>query len=133
MDPVSTRDIEELTEIANRMPGKQGNELLSLIASWSTCARKSPRQQYDEHVRFSSENGKHAGTAKDLSTSGIFIEGTENFAVGEQVSVMLSSPSSSFPVNITGTVVRHTDFGIGIRFNYESIEDRELIDSLICS
>jgi len=131
MESISSRDIEALSEIANRLPGKQGNELLSLIASWSICGRKYPRQQYGEPIRFSSEKGKHAGKAIDLSTSGIFIEGPETLEVGEQVGVFLSSPSSFLPVNITGTVVRHTERGIGIRFNYENVEDRDLIDSLM--
>jgi len=131
MEPVSPQDLDAITAIANRIPGKQGNELLALIASWNKCARAAPRQIYDEHVRFSSDNGKHAGKAKDLSTSGIFIEGSESFAVGEQVGIVLSAPSSAMPVTINGTVVRHSQNGIGIRFNYESTEDRDLIDALV--
>ncbi len=131
MDSISKQDIELLTNIACRLPGKQGNALLGLIDSWAKNARKSPRSQYNEHIRFSSDDKSHAGHAKDLSTAGIFIEGKDNFSIGDQVKIMLDSSTSPLPVEINGTVVRHTSHGVGIRFNYENSEDRNLIDDLI--
>lgn len=133
MEAISTQDIELLTEIANRLPGKQGNQLLGLIDSWAKNARKSPRSQYNEHVRFSSDGKSHGGKAKDLSTAGIFIEGKDSFTIGDQVKIMLNVSLSPAPAEISGTVVRHTTDGVGIRFNYENSEDKDLIDDLIQS
>ncbi|GAV20523.1 PilZ domain protein [Mariprofundus micogutta] len=133
MEAVSTQDIEALTEIANRLPGTQSNELLELIESWSRCSRRSPRTQYNEQVSFKSEDKQHFGKAKDLSTAGIFIEGPDRFEIGDQVRITLDVSISSDLVDLGGTVVRHTESGIGIRFNYESPQDKDLIDALIGS
>lgn len=131
MESVSQQDIELLTEIANRLPGKQANALLEMIDSWEKNVRQSPRRQFHEHIHFSSDGKSHAGHAKNLSTAGIFIEGNDSFTIGDQVSIMLDIATSSSPVEISGTVVRHTGLGIGIRFNYENSADKNLIDDFI--
>jgi len=131
MESISQQDIELLTEIAYRLPGEQANALLELIDSWAKNARQSPRRQFHEHIHFSSDGKSHAGHAKDLSTAGIFIEGKDSFAIGDQVKIKLDIATSPTPVEIRGTVVRHTGLGIGIRFNYENSADKNLIDDFI--
>ncbi len=131
MGTISKQDIELLTEIATRLPGKQGNELFELLDAWNKNARKSPRTQFNEHIRFSADGKSHRGHAKDLSTAGIFIEGKDSFSIGDQVKIMLNVSISPDPVEISGTVVRHSSQGVGIRFNYENSGDKDLIDELI--
>ena len=104
---------------------------MELIDSWEKNGRQSPRRQFHEHIHFSSDGKSHAGHAKDLSTAGIFIEGKDSFTIGDQVNIMLNIATSPTPVEISGTVVRHTGLGIGIRFNYENSTDKNLIDDLI--
>jgi len=131
MDALSSEDIELLTGIANRLPGKQSTELLELVQSWSRCARRSPRTRFNESINFKSDDRQHYGKAKDLSTAGIFIEGPDKFETGDQVRITLDISLSPTLVELGGTVVRHTSDGIGIRFNYETPEDKDLIDELI--
>ncbi len=133
MEAVPAQDIEALTEIAHRLSGKQSLELLNLIEAWSRCSRRSPRTQYNEQICFKSDDRQHYGKAKDLSTSGIFIEGPDTFETGGQVRITLDISISPTLVELGGTVVRHTTHGIGIRFNYETPEDKDLIDALISS
>ena len=131
MSGVKSSDIEQLTRIANRLPKKQGDELIALIGSWQECARASRRQNFSQPVQFKSNGKVHAGNAKDLSTSGIFIEAEDCFEVGEQVTITFNgNPLSNA---LSGTVVRHSSNGVGIRFNYEHPEEMNLIDELIGS
>ena len=68
---------------------------------------------------------------KNISLSGVFIETSESFAEGEEVSLTLSFGHHSKPFRITGEIVRLITEGIGVKFKIKSQIQVELIQNIL--
>ncbi len=128
---VSGKEIEELTCIANRLPEQQGQELLALISTWSKESRSARRVRYIEGVKFSSGRGLYLGKARDISTSGIFIETDAALEADQHVHMHLKLSFSPAPIEISGTVARQSPDGIAVIFNHENAMYKDLIEAIL--
>jgi len=131
MGKTDTNIIEELTSLAERLPEEKERQLLSLIASWREDVRRSPRESYNELLKFSSSKGAHYGHARDISGTGVFVETLADFELGEQVSLELTFISAPNPVRLTGEVVRKEEDGVGLRFDQQSQDQVAKLDDII--
>lgn len=117
MKAVDKKIVQRIEQIAEELPEERRRELLGLISGWHKDARQGKREQYTELVKFSSEHGVHYGHVRDINVGGCFIKCSGVFQPGERVQFALTFISSPNPVKLTGTVVRQTARGIGIRFD----------------
>jgi len=131
MDSVSEQNMIKLADIANELPEKKRQDLLALLASWKKDVRQSAREPYTELLNFKSKNGSHYGHARDVSSSGVFIETPAEFEIGESVKLVLTFISAPNPVKLTGIVVRIADNGIGLHFDSVSQSQVREMNSII--
>ncbi len=131
MKPVSEEIIEKLAGIAQQLPDKKKRQLLDLLASWTPDVRQAPRESYTELLNFESNKGSHYGHARDVSSTGVFIETPADFELGESVNLFLTFISAPNPINLTGSVVRKIENGIGIQFDEGSQSQVQEMDSII--
>lgn len=130
MKHIDKNIIRRIELLAEELPQKQKQELLDLTTGWRKNTRQTKREPYTELVKFDSEHGVHYGHVKDINTGGCFIECRGIFQPGEQVKFVLTFISSPNPVRLSGTVVRTTAKGIGVRFDeacLKRVRDLELI------
>jgi len=131
MESVSEQTIEQLASIAQQLSGEKKQQLLDLLSSWQADVRQAPREPYTELLNFKSKNGSHYGHAKDVSSTGVFIETPGDFEIGESVKLVLTFISAPNPVKLTGVVVRKTADGIGLSFDAVSQSQVKEMDSII--
>jgi len=125
--------IEKISEIAEELPELQRKQILELIASWSGDGRQATREPYSETLSISSGSGSYLGHAIDVSSTGLFIETTDDFEIGDKVKMMLTFISAPNPLRLCGSVVRKTPNGIGVRFDERSQSQVSEMDSIIAN
>ena len=131
MEAVDNDIIDQIADIADQLPKEQRRQLLELISTWQTNTRYAPREAYYEMLSFTSARGEHAGHARDVSTTGLFIDTTEDFEIGDKVKLHLTFISAPNPLRITGSVVRKATDGIGVRFDMRSKSHVKEMESII--
>lgn len=74
------------------------------------------------------------GSAKDyirnISAGGVFIETSKAFDPGKHVTLEFGLPKEGEPTKVTGTIVRKSTKGIGIKFSVVSQRIKNVIESL---
>ena len=68
---------------------------------------------------------------QDISTSGVFINTTEPFELGDEIVLVISFTGDQNPFKIPAEIVRQTDRGIGLRFNFQSQVQEAIINSFV--
>lgn len=68
---------------------------------------------------------------KDISFGGVFIETSESFSQGEEITLTISFSHYSKPFKITGEIVRIAPSGIGVKFKTVSQVQEELVQDLV--
>lgn len=117
--------------LAQQLPDEKKRQLLDLLSSWAPDVRQAPRESYTELLNFKSKSGNHYGHAKDISSTGVFIETPAEFEIGESVKLVLTFISAPNPVKLTGIVVRIAENGIGLNFDEDSQSQVKDMDSII--
>ncbi|MFC1504899.1 PilZ domain-containing protein [Thermodesulfobacteriota bacterium] len=68
---------------------------------------------------------------QDISNSGVFITTAEPFKLGDEVVLVISFTGDQNPFKIPAQIVRQTDDGIGLRFNFQSQVQEAIINSFV--
>ena len=68
---------------------------------------------------------------QDISNSGVFITTTEPFEMGDEVVLVISFTGDQNPFKIPAQIVRQTDNGIGLRFNFQSQVQEAIVNSFV--
>jgi Tfp pilus assembly protein PilZ len=68
---------------------------------------------------------------QDISTTGVFIETSESFPTGQELLMTFSFPDREDSFRIDGEITRITSEGIGVRFNYQSQIQKDVIEDLV--
>ena len=68
---------------------------------------------------------------QDISTSGVFINTSEPFELGDEIVLVISFTGDQNPFKIPAEIVRQTDRGIGLRFNFQSQVQEAIINSFV--
>jgi hypothetical protein len=68
---------------------------------------------------------------RDISEGGAYIETEQSVKVGQRLVMSLSSPVLERSCSINGTVVRRDPSGIGVRFDDLSLQQKQVIRSLM--
>jgi Tfp pilus assembly protein PilZ len=68
---------------------------------------------------------------QDISTTGVFIETSESFTEGQTLLITFSFPDMEDALKIDGEITRITSEGIGVRFDYQSQIQRDVVEQLV--
>ncbi|RLB32420.1 MAG: hypothetical protein DRH20_14815 [Deltaproteobacteria bacterium] len=80
-------------------------------------SRKSPRKEQLMTADFVVQGRAHRGFIRNISKAGAFIETSEAFAGGEQITLTFEPRPGSPPLRISGTICRVEPAGIGVQFS----------------
>ncbi len=78
--------------------------------------RSTPRIPYRTLATCRSSAANGAGTIKDLSSDGMFLETPIPLIVGDHVHIVFQLRNSRRPMDISGEIARRTPAGVGVRF-----------------
>lgn len=78
--------------------------------------RRTTRTPYPSQVRYFNASVNGAGTVRDISSDGMFMETRFRLNVGDQISIAFQLRNSKHPMNIEGKIARSTHSGAGVKF-----------------
>ncbi len=79
-------------------------------------SRRHPRKRFASPIHFSAWNQFYAGLVKDISRGGIFIKSQDKFPVGQELTLVIPSPTTDKSLILSGEVVRINPEGFGVKF-----------------
>ena len=68
---------------------------------------------------------------QDISPTGVFIESSEPFSVGQDILMTFSFPDQEDSFRIGGKITRATPDGFGVKFNYKSQIQKDVIKDIV--
>jgi hypothetical protein len=92
--------------------------------------RKHPRKPCSVVVEGASWDSAFNGCIKNMGGGGVFIETPSAFAVGEEITLIFSSPNHEEPIKIVGEIVWNAPGGLGVAFNKTPHGLATMIESL---
>ena len=132
MDTIENSVIEKISALADQLPDAQRQQLQELLAGWRGDVRQATREPYSEALTLTSDAGSSCyGHARDVSSTGLFIETNSQFEIGDKVKMMLTFISAPNPLRLSGSVVRKAGNGIGVCFDERSQSQINELDSII--
>jgi Tfp pilus assembly protein PilZ len=95
--------------------------------------REYPRLSCYLMVDFAAEGRAYRSCIRDISASGVFIETTDSFEPGQELSLCfsLSESEEMLPFKIHGQVTRIYSDGIGVRYEDVTNYQRDIISALL--
>lgn len=78
--------------------------------------RRAFRMPYGSPVHYTNTSVNGAGTVRDISSSGMFMETPFPLTVGDQLSIAFLLRNSKRPMIIEGIITRSTRTGVGVQF-----------------
>ncbi len=94
--------------------------------------REAPRKLCLLSVSWSDKDSIISDSIRNISETGVYIETTEKFSIGQEVAMRVLAPSK-FPSDkhFNGIVVRIDDDGIGVKFTRETETQIETIKTIV--
>ena len=87
--------------------------------------RKHPRKPCSIVVDYATQDRAFRDYIRDISKSGVFIETTNFFSVGQEFIMTFSIPNNQKPLKFIGEVVRTGQRGVGVKFKRQVNIDSE--------
>jgi Tfp pilus assembly protein PilZ len=120
-----------LNGLIKKMSEPQKRALLKMLEDWQhTHRRGGAREPCFLAVDYATQGRVFKDFVRNVSSTGVFIETSEPFTVGEEITLTFSSGSDEGPVKITGEIVRSGSGGIGVRFKTAKPELEQVMKSL---
>ena len=91
-----------------------GNQICNI--PYNPERRHALRLPYRTPVHYSNAWARGAGTVKDISSEGLFMETLFPPNVGDQILIDFQFRNSRHPMNIEGEIARRSPAGVGVRF-----------------
>lgn len=109
-----------LISLILKMPPNEILEILKTVEEKELeKKRRSPRVNYFMAVDYVVEERAFSGYINNISTDGVFIETTETFQIGSEITLTFALPNSQGHIKVAGKIVRTTPEGIGIAFDLD--------------
>jgi Tfp pilus assembly protein PilZ len=95
--------------------------------------REYPRLACYIMVDFASGDKAYRSCIRDISASGVFIETTDKFKVGQAIALCftISESDEMLPFKTKGKVTRLYPDGIGVQYEHISRYQRDILDALV--
>lgn len=68
---------------------------------------------------------------EDISNSGVFVNTTQPFNLGDKIVLAIAFAGDQNPFRIPAEVVRQTDKGVGLKFDYTSQVQRAIVETFV--
>jgi Tfp pilus assembly protein PilZ len=123
---------DRLISLVMELSEEQQETLLEeLELKLSKQKRRQARKPFLAIVDFASQDRAYREFVQDISGSGVYIQTSESFSVGQDVVLTFPFPDSQKHVKLTGRIARVADTGIGVQFDMRSSRDESPIKSLL--
>jgi Tfp pilus assembly protein PilZ len=123
---------DRLISLVMELSEEQQETLLDeLELKLSKERRRHTRKPFVTVVDFASQGRAYREFVQDISGSGVFIQTSRPFSVGQDVVLTFAFPDSQKHIKITGRIARVADTGIGVQFNMRSPLDELPVRSLL--
>ena len=83
--------------------------------------RKHARSSFLHWVNFECRNEICRGLAKNIGYEGVFLATPMRFIPGEAICITFQFPSCSFPIRLTGEIIRSDPQGIAVKFDRDAL------------
>jgi len=109
----------------------QSRRVLGFLETWEKRERRrDPRHSCAIPVTCATDDRIFEDLIRDISAGGAFIETSEAFLPGEDITLTFSSPDLEHPIKIKGKVMWRASQGIGVKFETARKELQAMILSL---
>ena len=123
---------DRLISLVMELSEEQQETLLEELESkLSKERRRHTRKPFITVVDFASQGRAYREFIKDISGSGVYIQTSRPFSVGQDVVLTFPFPDSQEHMKITARIARVNDTGIGVQFNMKDSRDEFPIRSLL--
>ena len=123
---------DRLISLVMELSEEQQETLLEeLELKLSKERRRHTRKSFITVVDFASQGRAYRELVQDIGESGVYIQTSRSFSVGQDVVLTFPFPDSQKHVKITGRIARVADTGIGVQFNMRSFREELPIRSLL--
>lgn len=123
---------DRLISLVMELSEEQQETLLEeLELKLSKERRRHTRKPFMTVVDFASQGRGYREFIQDISVSGVYIQTSRPFSVGQDVVLTFSFPDSQKHVKITGHIARVADTGIGVQFDMRRSREEFPIRSLL--
>ena len=121
------KDISTYVESASE---DQKRRLLDMLKDWrETDRRKYPRKPCSISITCTVQDRTFTDIIRNICPGGAFLETSETFSVGEQITLAFSSPDREQPIKIHGQVAWSAPKGIGVKFRTPKKDLERMIES----
>jgi Tfp pilus assembly protein PilZ len=123
--------LKEVSAYLDQASEDQRERLLTLLEDWRLGDRRRyPRKPCSISVTYTVEDSTFTDIIKNICPGGVFIETSEAFTVGQEVTVTFSPSHEAEPIACNGKIVWDGPKGIGVKFATANKALEEMIKTL---
>ncbi len=117
--------VEDLKNLINSLSEN------NLTLQGTQYERQHDRKKCVITVDFATASRVFKNYIQDISNTGVFITTKEPFELNDEVVLVISFTGEQNPFKIPAQIVRQTNDGIGLRFNFQSQVQEAIINSFV--
>ena len=108
--------LDQIIETIKNLSESKQKQLLELIHKWIKDGREHDRIDYDAEIIFSDNSRLAKGSITNISASGLYLQPSNSFAIGQLVTLSFEHPSTKMPLKLNGKIVRNDQEEIAVKF-----------------
>jgi hypothetical protein len=121
-----------LFEMINRMSEGEMQRLLKELEGGRIGERRQcDRKDFYRVIDYQVGDHYYRDFIQNISEAGLLIKPSQNFSVGQTVSMTFMSPDNQKPFKINGEIIHTDNDGVGIKFKIESQVQTMVLKSYI--
>ena len=119
-------------EMINKMSEEEMHQLLKDLEEGRIGDRRQcERKDFLRTVDYQVGDNYYRDFIQNISETGLFIKPSQEFSVGQTVSMTFMSPDNQKPFKMNGEIVHTHNDGVGVKFKIESQVQRLVLRSYI--
>ena len=123
--------LKDISAYVDSASEDQKQRLLDMLKDWrESDRRKYPRKPCSITITCTVKDRTFTDIIRNICPGGAFLETSETFSVGEQITLGFSSPDREQPIKIHGQVAWSAPKGIGVKFRTPRKDLERMIESL---
>ena len=119
-------------EIINMLSEQKMRQLLKDLEEGQRIERrKYDRKDFLRIIDYTVGDRYYRDFIQDISESGVFIQTSQTFSIGQTILMTFISPDNQKPFRINGKIIRIHEDGIGVKFKIESQVQEAALKSIV--
>ena len=119
-------------EIINMLSEQKVRQLLKDLEEGQRIERrKYDRKDFLRIIDYTVGDRYYRDFIQDISESGVFIQTSQTFSIGQTILMTFISPDNQKPFRINGKIIRIHEDGIGVKFKIESQVQEAALKSIV--